>query len=79
MIEDSDIPTAKRDDEPKGFADFAIVRLTRPARGFGVLYPAGSVGVVVERHEDGIGYEVEFDSSKPGVATVVNRDLEAAE
>ncbi len=79
MTEDREKPTAEPGDEPKTFADFATVRLRRPARGFGVLFPAGSVGVVVDCHEDGIHYEVEFDSPRPGVATVISRDLEPAE
>ena len=79
MTEDREKSTAEPGDEPKTFADFAMVRLKRPARGFGVLYPAGSVGVVVDCHEDGIVYEVEFDSPMPGIATVAGSDLEPAE
>src|SRR5258707_630158 len=70
MTEHREKSIAESGDEPKPFADFAMVRLKRPARGLGVLYPAGSVGVVVDRHEDGIAYEVEFDSPMPGIATV---------
>ena len=78
MTEDREQPTSEPGNGPKTFNEFAMVRLKRPARGFGVLYPAGSVGAIVHRHADGIGYEVEFDSPKPGVATVVRDGLESA-
>lgn len=68
MTEDREKSAVEPVDEPKTFAEFAMVRLRRRARGFGVRYPAGSVGVVVDRHKDGIAYEVEFDSPRPGVA-----------
>jgi hypothetical protein len=61
------------------FKDFAMVRLLRPARGFDTVYPIGSVGTVVDRQDDGVGYTIEFDIPKPGVAPVTYRDIEEIE
>jgi hypothetical protein len=78
MTEHRGKTTSEPIDGPETFADFVMVRLERPVHGFDVLYPAGNVGTIVHRDEDGIGYEVEFVSPEPGVATVVRDDLESA-
>jgi len=58
------------------FDEFSAVRLLRPVRGLGAMtYPAGTKAVIVHRHDDGIGYEIEFAKPKPGVATVTYRDI----
>lgn len=61
-----------------GFAEYSYVALTHEVIAGGVKYPSGSRGVVVQRHSDGVGYEVEFERPRFGVLTLTAKDLIAA-
>lgn len=50
-------PTAER---PPRFPEFSRVVLTRDVAAGPITFPAGSTGVIVHCHDDGIGYEVEL-------------------
>lgn len=64
--------TAKRS---TGFAEFSPVALKREIVHRGVTFPAGSRGIVVHRHADGIGYEVEFSRPTEAVLTLTSQIL----
>ena len=61
----------------KPFEEYIYVTLTHELISDGVLYPVGSRGVIVQRHDDNIGYEVEFEVPRFTVATLTAHDLEA--
>ena len=55
--------------------EYSFVRLNRPVNAGGVTYPAGSRGVIVHRHDDGIGFEVEFEQPAFRVITLTASDI----
>lgn len=55
---------------------FSAVRLRHPVQVGGVTYPAGCRGVIVHRHADGIGYEVEFEEPAFRVITLTGSDIQ---
>ena len=61
---------------PTLFAEYSSVRLNRPVSAGGVTYPAGSRGVIVHRHTDDIGYEVEFEQPAFRVLTLTASDIQ---
>lgn len=58
-----------------GFAEFSPVLLKRQIVHRGVTFPAGSRGIVVHKHADDIGYEVEFSRPAEAVLTLTSQDL----
>ena len=57
------------------FAEYSFVVLAHEVAAGGVKYPSGTRGVVVHRHSDGVGYEVEFERPRFGVLTLTANDL----
>lgn len=57
-------------------AEYSFVRLNRPVTAGEVTYPAGSRGVIVHRHDDGLGYEVEFEQPAFRVITLTASDIQ---
>ena len=57
--------------------EYSPVRLRHPVKAGGVTYPTGSRGVIVHRHADGIGYEVEFEEPAFRVITLTGSDIQA--
>ena len=55
--------------------DYAYVRLRHDVTLAGVTYKAGARGVIVHRHADGVGYEVEFEQPAFRVITLTGRDI----
>ena len=53
----------------------AAVRLRHDVTSGGVTYEPGTCGVIVHRHADGIGYEVEFTEPAFGVVTLTAQDV----
>jgi hypothetical protein len=51
------------------------VGLTHPVKHNGDTLPAGTPGVIVHRHSDGVGYEVEFETPEFAVVTLTGSDL----
>ncbi len=63
-------------DAAKGrFAAFAPVILRHDVLDDGVVFPAGTRGIVVEIHDDGVAYEVEFSHPAEMVLTLTPDDL----
>jgi hypothetical protein len=58
------------------FPEYTTVVLTHDVLSLGVRIPAGSAGVIVHCHRDGIGYEVEFTQPAFRVVTLTAGDLE---
>ena len=58
-------------------AEYHYVELTHAVEAAGAVFPAGTRGVVVHRHADEIGYEVEFEKPRFAVLTLTSRDIEA--
>jgi hypothetical protein len=56
--------------------EYSTVRLSHPVQVGGVTYPAGCRGVIVHRHADGIGYEVEFEEPAFRVITLTGSDIQ---
>jgi hypothetical protein len=56
-------------------AEYSHVRLRHDVQAGGTTYAAGTRGVVVHRHNDGIGYEVEFESPAFRVITLTAQDV----
>ena len=56
--------------------EYSAVRLSHPVQLGGVTYPAGCRGVIVHRHADGIGYEVEFEEPAFLVITLTGSDIQ---
>jgi hypothetical protein len=63
---------------PPAIEEYAYVVLTRDVDADGVRYPSGTRGVVAHRHDDRVGYEVEFETPRFAVLTLTVRDIEAA-
>lgn len=59
-------------------AEFAPVVLTREVRAGGAVFPAGTTGVIVHRHRDGVGFEVEVARPVFRVITLTADDLTRA-
>jgi len=59
-----------------GLLDYAYVRLRHDVSLAGVTYEAGARGVIVHRHADGVGYEVEFTEPAFGVVTLTAQDIQ---
>jgi hypothetical protein len=59
-----------------GLLDYASVRLRHEVSLAGVTYKAGTRGVIVHRHADGVGYEVEFTEPAFRVVTLTAQDLQ---
>lgn len=57
------------------FAEFSVVALRRAVRHRDITFPAGTRGVIVHRHDDGEGYEVEFSQPVQAVLSLTGRDL----
>jgi hypothetical protein len=55
--------------------EYAAVRLRHDVTSGGVTYKPGARGVIVHRHADGIGYEVEFTEPAFRVVTLTARDI----
>ena len=58
-----------------GLSEYAYVRLRHDVTSAGVAYRTGARGVVVHRHADGVGYEVEFAEPAFRVVTLTARDI----
>jgi hypothetical protein len=58
-----------------GFVEFSPVTLKRTLVHKGATFPAGLRGVIVHKHSDGIGYEVEFSHPVEAVLTLKGEDL----
>jgi Domain of unknown function (DUF4926) len=58
-------------------AEYSYVRLRHDIQAEGTTYGAGTRGVIVHRHDDGIAYEVEFESPVFGVITLTAQDIQA--
>ena len=56
--------------------EYAYVRLRHDVTVGGVTYRTGVRGVIVHRHADGIGYEVEFEHPAFRVVTLTARDIQ---
>ena len=56
-------------------AEYGAVRLRRDVTAGGTTFKAGARGVIVHRHADGIGCEVEFDQPVFRVLTLSAKDL----
>ena len=63
---------------PPAIEEYAYVVLTRDVEAAGVLFPRGTRGVVVHRHDDQVGCEVEFETPRFAVGTLTACDIEAA-
>ena len=61
---------------PGAPCEYTFVTLRHSVEAGGVTYPAGSKGVIVHRHPDGRGYEVEFESPGFAVITLTGRDMQ---
>jgi hypothetical protein len=59
-----------------GLLDYASVRLRHDVSLAGVTYKAGARGVIVHRHADGVGYEVELIEPAFCVVTLTARDIQ---
>lgn len=55
--------------------ELAEVQLRRAVSVDGILYPAGSRGVIVWCYPDGEAFEVELFSPQPAVVIVLGQDL----
>ena len=55
--------------------EYDFVRLRRDIHAGGATYRAGARGVIVHRHDDRVGYEVEFTAPVFRVLTLTARDL----
>jgi hypothetical protein len=60
----------------KTFGEFSPVTLTIPVTYRGVTFPKGARGVVVHQHDDGIGYEVEFETPMQAVLTLTSEQIQ---
>jgi len=60
---------------PPTIEEYAYVVLTRDVEAADVLFPRG---VVVHRHDDQVGCEVEFETPRFAVGTLTACDIEAA-
>lgn|GEM_PF-2026672 len=60
------------------FPEYSYVVLAHDVRAASGDYPSGTRGVIVHKHADGIGYEVEFETPAFGVLTLTESDLSAA-
>jgi hypothetical protein len=56
-------------------AEFSAVTLRCAVTWRGMTFPAGARGVVVHRHHDGEGYEVEFAEPAEAVLSLSRGDL----
>jgi hypothetical protein len=52
------------------------VRLRHDVSLVGVTYKAGARGVIVHRHADGVGYEVELTEPSFRVVTLTAQDIQ---
>jgi hypothetical protein len=59
-----------------GLLDYASVRLRHDLSLAGVTYKAGARGVIVHRHADGVGYEVELAEPSFRVLTLTAQDIQ---
>jgi hypothetical protein len=59
-----------------GLLDYAYVRLRHDVSLAGVTYKAGARGVIVHRHADGVGYEVELTEPSFRVVTLTAQDIQ---
>ena len=59
-----------------GLLDYASVRLRHDVSLVGVTYKAGARGVIVHRHADGVGYEVELTEPSFRVVTLTAQDIQ---
>ncbi len=73
------MPTSVGSIPRDGFADYSFVALAHAVEHNGVTLPAGTGGVVVHRHSDGIGYEVEFEHPTFAVIALSGADLTSHE
>ncbi len=74
-----DMPTSIGAVPREGFAEYSFVALARAVEHNGTTLPAGTEGVVVHRHSDGLGYEVEFEHPTFAVITLSGADLTSHE
>ena len=66
----------RRPAAPLAFDPYSYVVLTHAVEAAGGLYPADTRGVIVYCHDDGIGYEAEFEAPRLPVLTLTSCDLE---
>jgi hypothetical protein len=59
-----------------GLPDYAYMRLRHDVSLTGVTYKAGARGVIVHRHADGVGYEVELAEPAFCVVTLTEQDIQ---
>jgi hypothetical protein len=55
--------------------DYAYVRLHHAIQAGDTTYAPGTRGVIMHRHADGVGYEVEFEQPVFRVLTMTGRDI----
>jgi hypothetical protein len=58
-----------------GLEEYGYVWLTRPVEYRGTKIPSGTRGVIVHKHADGVGYEVEFEQPVFAVVSLAGVDL----
>lgn len=58
--------------------EYTPVVPTRAATSGGIVFPAGSAGVIVHCHRDGVGFEVAFIRPAFHVITLTGDDLTRA-
>jgi hypothetical protein len=66
--------TNKRTQQP-ALAEYSRVSLCHDIQSGGTTFAAGTQGVIVHRHGDGVGYEVEFERPVFRVVTLTERDI----
>ena len=64
-----------KDGHRPALAEYSRVSLRHDVEAGGATYAAGTRGVIVHRHADGIGYEVEFEHPAFRVITLTERDI----
>ena len=69
------LKTAQNSGRAQSPVEFDEVHLKRDITKDGVAYPAGTRGIIVWCHPDGLAFEVEFFSPQPAVVTVLGQDL----
>jgi len=55
--------------------EYDFVRLRHDVHAGDATYVAGARGVIVHSHDDGVGYEVEFEVPEFRVLTLTSQDL----
>jgi hypothetical protein len=56
-------------------AEYSRVSLRHDVQAGGTTFTTGTQGVIVHRHADGVGFEVEFEHPAFRVITLTERDI----